>query len=102
MKIRQRINDANRRIERAIDNTLSIDGHKWSRDTLVKSAAAFASVSASLPNIEIDTLARKLLRAYFHRQGRSGFDCEDFNANMELDTETLDLAAMFVHAVGHL
>ena len=92
-----------RRISRSIEDTLVVDGHKWSRNTLNKYGAAFASVSSTLANIEVDILAQKLLRSYFHRQGRGGFEFDEPEiASSMIDQILLDEAAMFIHAVGHL
>ena len=91
------------RIQQSIDLTLTVDGHKWTRQTLNKCGAAFSSIVSACPSINTELLGQKLLASYFHRQGRCGFDSDDHDImSLALDRDVLDNAALFMHAIGQL
>jgi len=91
------------RITRSIDVTLQIDGHKWTRQTLVKYGTAFETIARECPHINVNELGHKLVKSYHHHEGRAGFETDDPHvASLLFDGDLRRNGARFILAIGHL
>jgi hypothetical protein len=97
------------RLTKAIEETMSIDGHMYKKSTLQEQASSFFSICDVLPDVEFNSVGWKLRQSYYHAIGRnlgadSKLSAEEFDDILLAHNLAAhrDKAAKFILAVGQV